>query len=73
MNGWTYVAVLVLVQATPTKQTAFLEAAEKGDVRMLSLLMRYKADALAESADGRTALEVLRYHSVGRCVFCFLA
>lgn len=46
------------LKALPSGTTAFLAAAERGDIRMLGLLLSHGADPMAEDSEGRCGLEV---------------
>eukprot|EP00750_Incisomonas_marina_P030388 INCI7484.1.p1 GENE.INCI7484.1~~INCI7484.1.p1 ORF type:complete len:664 (-),score=115.61 INCI7484.1:620-2611(-) len=54
--------------ALPSGTTAFLAAADRGDIRMLGLLLSHGADPMAQDSEGRCGLEVLRFNHVGRYV-----
>ena len=53
-------------QANAAGVTAFHVAAERGDVRALSLLLSNGADPMATDSEGQSGLHLLRLNFVGR-------
>ena len=55
---WRAMLLMLHLKALPSGTTAFLAAADRGDIRMLGLLLSHGADPMAQDSEGRCGLEV---------------